>query len=71
MRIGLYVDAGTDLYYRRKVRTEGVWPHASQPALGRLVLYLKDGTGCVLHLPLAQVCTALTALPGDGSARCL
>ena len=35
MRIDLYVDAGTDLCYRRKVRTEGVWPHASQPAPGQ------------------------------------
>lgn len=39
--------------------------------LGKLVLYLKEGTGCVVRLPLAQVCAALIALPGDGSAGCL
>ena len=46
-------------------------PMPANLPLGKLVLYLKDGTGCVLHLPLAQVCTALIALPGEGSAGCL
>ena len=45
-------------------------PMPANLPLGKLVLYLKDGTGCVLHLPLAQVCTALIALPGEGSAGC-